>query len=270
MELNIRILAAALTGLLLNISTVANAQTEARSYAVMSLIGDVIHVDTVRSAVGTRAPGESHHVLDIPDTVFDNAALVAANASIKQAQPAAKVVLMMTQDVELYKAQNAMFDRPEDNKANRDYLIGLLKDRGVSHLILVTKQREHAYFKLDNGSTGTGQLEGLGFYIDDTSRLLDTASSESGRGMLGPFAYVKIRLLDAATLALVAEAKASKSSILIRPSAESSAMDMWTTMASAEKIKCIDELLGEAVAEAIAPLLNMRRTDNRETIEFRE
>lgn len=255
MKLTPTLLAAVLAGMLFQPSPPANAQVGARSYAVLSLVGNAIHIDTVRAAVGTRAPAESHHLLDIPDPVFDTAALLAVNAAIRKAQPAAGIVLLTTQDAELYKAQNAMFEQPEANAANRDYLLGLLKDRGVTHLVLVTAQREHAYFKLTNGSTGTGQLEGLGFYIDDTTALVNTGSSDSARGMLGPFAYVRIRLLDAKTLALAGEAKATKSSIVVRPSAESSAMEIWETMAGDEKVGRINQLLAEAVKDAMPPLL---------------
>ncbi|MQA42016.1 hypothetical protein [Rugamonas aquatica] len=255
MNLNARILVAAFAGMLFHFAP-ARAQADARSYAVLSLIGNAIHVDTVRTSVGVRAPGETHHVLDIPDQGFDTTALLAANASIRRLQPGAKIVLMTTQDAELYKAQNTMFERPEANQANRDYLLDLLKDRGVSHLVLVTKQRDNAYFKLDNGSTGTGQLEGLGFYIDDTTMLRGTETAISSRGMLGPFAYVKARLLDARTLALVGEVKSNQSSIVVRPSSEASGMEIWDTMASPEKVDLINALLSDAVKGAMAPLLS--------------
>jgi hypothetical protein len=236
-------------------SATANAKAAPRSYAVLSLVGNAIHIYTVRPEVGTRTEGESRHVLAIAEQVFDTAALHAANAAIKQVQPDAKVVLMMTQDAGLYAAQNAMFEAPGANQDNRNYLIGLLKERAVSHLVLVTTQRDHAYFKLTNGSAGTGLLEGLGFYIDDTTHFRNTKTFDSSRGMLGPFAYIRMRLLDATTLALVKEVKATRSSIVTKPSSEPSAMEMWTSLKTADKISHLNSLLGEAVTEGMTPLL---------------
>lgn len=256
MKLKIKGLGAFFAVTALIFSAAASAQTGARSYAVMSLVGNAMHIHAVRHEVGTRTPGEMRHVLDIAEPLFDAAALKAAQASIRQIQPGARTVLLMTQDAGLYKAQNAMFEMPDANKADRDYLIGLLKPHDVSHLVLVTKQRGHAYFKLTNGSLGTGLLEGLGFYIDDTTRLRNTDSRDSSSGMLGPFSYIKIRLLDARTLAVVGEIKATKSSIITRPSVEPSAMDIWTSLPSAEKAGYINALLAEAVTEALAPLLS--------------
>ena len=169
----------------------AVAQTKPRSYAVMSLVGNALHVYGVRPAVGTRTEAETRNVLEITDQVFDIAALESANKTIKHVHPGATVVLMMTQDAGLYKAQNSMFESPDANTENRDYLISLLKERGVSHLLLITKQRDFAQFKLTNGAAGTGQLEGLGFYIDDTTEFRTVNTSESSSGMVGPFAYLK-------------------------------------------------------------------------------
>jgi hypothetical protein len=248
-------LAVPLTALLLSISPFSNAQTAPRSYAVMSLVGDAITVHAIRPSVGTRGEAESRNVLPITETVFDTAALRYADGAIKQAQPGAKTVLMMTSDAGLYAAQNAMFDAAHLNKENRDYLISLLKDRGVTHLLLVTKERDSARFKLTNGAAGKGSLEGLGFYIDETTRLRNGDTQDSARGMLGPFAYVKVRLLDASTLAVVREISATQSRIIIEPSASSNAVDIWATMPSTKKITYLEELICEAMQEAIPKVL---------------
>ncbi|MES2299281.1 MAG: hypothetical protein V4582_19730 [Pseudomonadota bacterium] len=248
-------LSTSLVMLLLLLPAAAMAQAPTRSYAVLSLVGDAIHLYTVRPEVGTHVPGESRHVLPIKDTVFDTAALAALEASIKQVQPNAKTVLLMSQDTGLYEAQNAMFEAPAAHQADRDYLIGLLKERAVSHLLLVTKQRDNAHFKLTNGVAGTGQLEGLGFYIDDTTEFRNTRSRTATRGMVGPFAYIRIRLLDAATLANLGEVKAAKSEIITNASIKMNAMDLWASLDSAEKVARIKALLDAAVREAAAPLL---------------
>lgn len=245
----------ALAALLFSVCPAIHAETAPRSYAVMSLIGNSISVHAVRPEVGSRTDGNSKHVLPIADPVFDVAALKAANSAIKQLQPGAKVVLMSTQDAGLYKAQNAMFDEAHANQDNRDYLISLLKDRGVSHLVLITRLRANAKFELRDGYAGSGSLEGLGFYIDDTTLLRNTQTSESSIGMLTPFAHVKLRLLDARTLALVGEEGAVESTIIHRPSASPNAMDMWTKLTSATKIDYLDGLLNNAMKTAVPALL---------------
>lgn len=85
---------------------------------------------------GERSDAEYDNVLEIKENVFDVSALTLASAAIVQLQPGAKVVALMSEDRGLYKAQNAMFDAAAANKDNRDYLLSLLEDREVSHLVL--------------------------------------------------------------------------------------------------------------------------------------
>jgi hypothetical protein len=255
MTLDTRALSAALAAVLFFAVPASRAQAPVRSYAVMSLAGNALSIHTFRHAVAARSEAVTKDVLPIAEQVFDAAALKAAHAAISQVQPGARVVLMMTQDAGLYSAQNAMFDDPAANKDNRDYLLSLLKDRGVTHLLLITKERDSARFKLTNGYAGQGSLEGLGFYIDDTVRFRNAESADSSQGMLGPFAYVKVRLLDASTLQLVRQARSIRSKILVKPSAMPNSMDMWTSMTSAEKIDQMESLLFTAMHEAVPPAL---------------
>ena len=255
MKSHLYLLSLALGATLFSASPFSHAEAAPRSYAVMSLVGDAISLHTIRPSVGIRSEAETKNVLPIAEPVFDAAALRAANTAIKEVEPGAKIVLMMTQDAGLYQAQNAMFDEAHANKDNRDYLSSLLKDRGVTHLLLITKERDNARFKLTNGYAGKGSLEGIGFYIDDTTRFHDSETSDSSQGMLGPFVYVKVRLLDAATLKPVRQIRAIVSTILVRPSALPNAMEMWTSMASAKKVEHIEDLLDKAMKEAIAPVL---------------
>jgi hypothetical protein len=247
--------AASLAALLFSVAAASQAQTAPRSYAVMSLVGNAITVHAIRPSVGTRTEAETRNVLPITETVFDAATLRFADGIIKQVQPGAKTVLMMSSDAGLYAAQNAMFDAEHANKDNRDYLISLLKDRGVTHLLLVTKERDSARFKLTNGVAGKGSLEGLGFYIDETSNLRNGNTQDSARGMLGLFTYVKVRLVDARTLAVVREIAAPQSRIIIEPNAASNAESIWAHMPSPKKIAYLEELLCEAMQEAIPKAL---------------
>jgi hypothetical protein len=255
MIMSSRMLIAVLGAMLFSVSPASQGQGAPRSYAVLSLAGNAISVHTIRPEVGSRTSADSKFVLPITEPVFDVAALKAANNAILSFHPGAKVVLMTTQDAGLYQAQNAMFEAAADNKENRDYLVSLLKDRGVSHLVLITRLRANAAFKVRNGHTGSGSLEGLGFFIDDTTLLRDTVTNDSSIGMLTPFAHVKLRLLDAKTLELVREGDAVESTIIHRPSAVGNAMEMWTSLTSATKIDYIDSLLVSGMKKAMPELL---------------
>lgn len=226
----------------------------ARSYGVMSLVGNTLAIHSERPTVATRIKGSSRDVLPITDPVFDVAVLTAANSAIKAAHPGAAIMLMSTQDAGLYAAQNALFDSVEANADNRAYLIGLLRERAISHLVLVTKHRESAAFKVANGRVGNGSLEGLGFFIDDTLTFRDKANNDTSEGMLTPFAYVKVRLVDARTLEVLAERAVLESAVVTKPSALD-AMQAWLALENEAKVGYMKHLLDRAMATAIPAVL---------------
>jgi hypothetical protein len=208
----------------------------------------------VRPDLGGRVPGENRIVVNYPSSVFDQAALVAAGSAIKAAVPEARSTLMMSQDLALYQAQNAMFEAPAANKDNRDYLLSLLQQQKVSHLVLITKLRDNAALKLANGVAGHGRLEGLGFFVDDTIEVRSQESRELRNGIVAPFAYVTIRLLDARTLEVVREVRVTESTIVARPSTDA-AVGTWAAVSDADKVSYLGHLLTQAVTAAMPQLL---------------
>lgn len=187
--------------------------------------------------------------------IFDETALIEARKAILNAESSAKVSLMMTQDIGLYGAQNGMFDQPDAHLEDREYLKSLLKTQGVSHLLLISKLRSVAKFQLYNSSEGSGMLEGLGFYVDDMINLRRIDTQDGARGMLAPFAYVRVRLIDAATLDVMGEASSKQSIIMAQPSVESSGMQLFQAQTSADKVRHMRTLLESAMAEVMPRLL---------------
>ena len=120
---------------------------------------------------------------------------------------------MLPTDPELHQAQNAMFDHPERSQANRDYLKSLWKDYPVSHLILITKYRATPEMKFMQQSEGTGKVEGLGFYMNNevTVTSYTEKNNQTSQGVLMPYAYLKLRLIDTSTMQVVREVNRKES-----------------------------------------------------------
>jgi hypothetical protein len=234
-------------------SVAARAETPpTRSYAVLSLAGDALALHVYRHQVGSRTDSSPKEVNVVDDPVFDQMAIIAARSTLLRLRPGAALRLMMTQDKELYRAQNDMFEHPGAQLENREFLKTLLKEQGVTHALVISKFRGNAELKLLNTTEGSGYLEGLGFYIDDMIETRNTSDQTYSRGMLAPFAYVRVRLVDALTLDVIAEGTAKQSSIIVRPSADSSGMETFTKMPGSEKIKHIRTAL-ESAMESVLP-----------------
>lgn len=226
--------------------------TPARSYAVLSLAGDSLALHVYRHQVGSRTDSSPREVNAVDDPVFDQMAIIAARTTLLRLRPGARLRLMMTQDRELYRAQNDMFEHPDKQQENREFLKTLLKEQGVTHALVITKFRGNAELKLLNTTEGSGYLEGLGFYVDDMIETRNTSDQTYSRGMLAPFAYVRVRLVDALTLNVIAEGTAKQSAVIVRPSAESSGMETFVNMTGPDKVKHIRTAL-ESAMESVLP-----------------
>ena len=236
----------------------ASAQP-ARTYAVLSLAGNQLAIHAVRPDVGTRVSGATVNVLPIAEQVLDQAILLSADAALKDAAPATRPVLMMSQDVALYKAGDSLFDQSPVNAENRSYLQGLARERNATHLILITRTRDNTPVKLARNTTVTnGMLEGLGYFIDDTTRLFDVQTAESYFGMVAPFAYLKVRLVDVQTMQVLRAEPAVYSFPLARASSYPNAMAMWSDRTTDQKMKDMRDAVDGALAPALKALINTK------------
>lgn len=236
-------------------AAVQAAETQPRSYAILSLVGDSISTVVERPTIGSKLNLNDKVVIPISDTAFDESAIHAANDAIKQSVPAAKTVLLLTPDVGLYKAQNDMFESPAANADNRTFLKSLLSNRAVTHLVLITKARGEAQIWLTHTPVGTGRLEGLGYYMNNTVDIRSNTTLNSGTGLLAPFAYVKIRLIDANTMEVVQEI-VQKRAYPVGNYNKGADMAAWTTLTSKQKVEYLQELIKDTVSDAVPRLIN--------------
>jgi hypothetical protein len=231
-----------------------------RKYGILSLAGDAISVVTYVPEVGSRIDVNDKQVYPLGDnTVFDEAAIRAASAAIERIQPGASRFLMLSTDVELHRVQNSMFDDPAANQANRDYLKSLWKGKDLTHLILVTKYRADTDLKYMNESGGTGKIEGLGFYMDNHTEVVTHNDKqnkhESSQGVLMPFAYVKLRLINAETLDVEREVRLKEGEMATYALGEERAVRTWQALTAKEKTEYLDRLMRQAVTEGVPRLL---------------
>jgi len=237
-----------------------NVQAETapiRSIAVLSLAGNSLALHAERHQVGSRTENAPIEVLPVEDPVFDQVAIIAARAKLTKLLPQVKLSLMTTQDKGLYSAQNDMFEHPEQHVEDREYLRSLLKEQGVSHAIVISKFRSVAAIKLIDTTVGSGALEGLGFYVDDMINTINRGDNTSSRGMVAPFAYVRVRLVEADSLRVVGQGTAKQSFVIVRPSADSSGMDTFNKMTGADKVRnvrtALEYAMDAALPNALAP-----------------
>ncbi|MES2261941.1 MAG: hypothetical protein V4724_25760 [Pseudomonadota bacterium] len=231
------------------------AESGPRSYAVLSLVGDRITTVVARPTSGSNMDTNDKNIIAMQDKVFDESAVQSANAAVKKQQPDSNTVLLLTPDTGLYQAQNDMFDSPGSNADNRTFLKSLLTKRAVSHLILITRVRADTQVRLANSTIGEGKLEGLGFYMNNSLQITSLKTLNSGTGLLAPFAYVKVRLIDADTLEVLREVIQKKAYPVGHYNLGEASLYAWDALTSQQKILCLQAAIKEAMNDAVPKLL---------------
>ncbi len=247
-----RTFVSALGGLLAVAAEGQAAQSGGRSYAVVSLVGDKINVVAHRMATGSNTDQNARESMPVTEGLFDKDALLAADDSLKRAEPGATVRLLAVASPALFENQSRFFEG--DKVALPGNVMNQIRSAGTTRLILITKYHHEARLRLRANFVGSGFLEGLGFYIDRSLQVIDAQTRETSRGFLGPFVYIELRLIDLST-STVLRTKAVTESNTFTTARSASAVDPWDALTSAEKLDTLRNMLSSEVERAIPELI---------------
>lgn len=245
---------AALLGLFFLCSALAAPGDAAvRKVAVTSLIGDFLSVDTYRHRTSTHIENNMQSVVPSGTQAFDAAALAAARGALAQAFPSAEIALLAVPaaDSDLDPAR-VLVDGT--TVVPTGVLVGALRREGFTHLLMIVKHRGLAHLQLVGQTVGSGQLQGLGFYVDNDLRVYREDTHETARGFMAPYVYVRLWLVDVASSQVVGEKTITASAAR----ANYAGLSPWGAMSSEAKIALLTDLVRESVGSAAASLLQSR------------
>jgi hypothetical protein len=251
-----RLLGAALVLSLSGLCASARAQADPASYAVMSLVGDKLTIVHPRMHTGSHLDTNDRQEFALPDDSLDGVAARAVGAALQRLKPGAQTKLYTTRDTKLFALQEALIDADDMSGPLAQSLKELLAQSKASHFVLVTKYRADARMQLLDGNAGNGRLAGLGFYVDRHIRLESSTTGESNRGFLAPYAYVRVTLLDAATLRPLRQAAVAESQVV--STLGTKAQHAWDVLDSKQKVSALHGVLTRAVDDAVEQLLRAR------------
>jgi hypothetical protein len=249
----------ALAGALASMAAAASAAdapaAPARTYAVVSLIGDQFSIVSRRPDVGTRLDPNERTSLAVPDAVFDRIAAIAVETALNDALPGTPVLRALIRDPRLFALQDKLLSESAESHDMRVALHDLLVKAGGTDLILVTKQRGVPAFVTTTGKImGAGSISGIGFYIDTDSVMYNTEHRMTGEGFLAPYAYVAISLVDLGTMQVV-KSKHGLQTALALPQDKKDAAHSWDALGAQEKVDALERVIRAAVATAMAGLI---------------
>jgi hypothetical protein len=229
----------------------AGAADEVRTVAILSLLGDGLSIVVREVSTGSRVDRNARTFVKLETPELDRAALFVAEDAIKRALPGARTMLLEVRDPEIYAAQSRALEEGADVRRRVLPALGpTLAQAKATHLVLFTKWRHEALLRLPDGHAGSGQLEGLGFYIDRAMRLVNREASEPYLGFLSAFAYFRVSLIEIATGKVLGEESVFES----ETSLSVSGVHPWDTMTSQQKVGALQSLVRRE-AERVMPAL---------------
>ena len=240
------LLASSLT--VLPMARVHAADPAPRVVAVLSLIGDALSLVVRRMTTGSNVDRNEQQTMAIDDPVFDVAAAEAAERAVKEAVPAAERLRVSIRDKRLYALQDGVLEPGNASDGMRLALQSLLLKEKATHLLLVTKRRDDAVFKLAASTTGSGKVSGMGIYIDNSIGLRDTASTVVATGYFACYAYVKATLVEVSTMRSLGASKGTDS--VITTSLGEDAIRAWDALSAKGKADNLVRVADRAVFDA--------------------
>src|ERR1039457_4621923 len=230
------------------------ADSPARTYAGLSLIGDKISVVGHEAVTGSKMDRNRQGSIAMDNRALDTTAVLAAVNAIKRLDPGAATVPMTTNDSTLYELQNQLFESQDKSVAALAALKESIQSQNATHLVLISKHRGDALLRFANEYEGSGKIEGVGFYLDGSIRTRRSDTNAIGHGFLAPFAYIKVALIDARAMTVISEQNVEESIAQSTARAEGS-LNPADVLTAAQKAAALQTMIRRAIARVMPELL---------------
>lgn len=226
----------------------AQPATPARRIAILSLIGDELSYVSRGMTIGSHLSGNERNVTPVADAAIDDLAVSAAERALAMKMPTAERLRFSIRDKRLFALQERLLEPGSDSDGLRESLQKLLADSQATHLLLITKRRDDARFRLDTRWAGRGKLDGVGFYLDENEPLRSQDSGEVVMGYFGSYAYIAAHLVESATMKKLATAPASETEIWTAHRTDASRP--WDALEGKHKVETLQRVIIKAVVSA--------------------
>ena len=230
----------------------AAAQGAPHAYAVVSEFGRDIVITVGQTQTGTRLEANAAERLPVSNGAYDKVALISAKQALEKADAGAKVWLVAPTDGDLFDARGIYSEGsavtiPDD-------LAAAMKERGSTHLLLLSRLRGEARFRTSNGSVGTGLIEGLGYYIDRETPMRNQETLVDSVGFVAPYLYMRATLVDVASGKVVATRRVNEGDVSVIRGA-SQVGNVWNTITPDRKLAILRDLVKTEVGKVVPLLL---------------
>jgi len=227
-----------------------------RHYAILSLVGDEMMIVQREMSTGSHNDTNNRWSVQMPDATIDRMMAFAVEDAVKRAEPNAKTTLLVSRRQAVYDAVARELKSGDRAKAFEAVRPVISTAKGATHLILVTKHKGPTRVKIANGSIGHGNLEGVGFYVDYGSTARSPLTGDAERGVISPYAYMRVSLIDIASGKVLSEERVTGSNGYTVDTGTIG--DAWHILSAQEKDRRLQEVLREETARVVPTVIAAR------------
>ncbi len=224
----------------------ASAPAHAQKYAVISLVGDRMQLAFAPGVEGQPVDRIERRYVQFEDTTIDRAALLAANEQVKKLKPGSEPVLLQA-------FERSYFDTSAGTASIIEWIRQLVKDRKVTHVILVTKLVYGGIPQMQKPYVGSGDLEGVGFFVGREPPPAGADPNGAGPGFLAPFAYFTLSLVELASGRVLREEKGLASRAISATATDTG--NPWDALSGTEKVAALTDMIRKEIATLMPKLL---------------
>jgi hypothetical protein len=227
-----------------------------RSYAIVSLVGDGLLIVQREMSTGSRIDRNRRELMAIANPVLDNTMVLAIDDGMHAADRSVKTLLLGVRDPNLFALQSRNLEAGQGLATLLQAVAPIARKSGATHLVLAAKYSDEARLKVADGSVGAGRIEGLGFYLDESTRLENRQDRANSLGFIAPFAFFSLTLVDLASGAVVGQEIVRESQVASTRQAQTP----WTALTGEQKIRMLQDMIHAEVARAVPALLAKGRS----------
>lgn len=224
-------------------------------YALVSLVGDGLLIVQREMSTGSRIDRNRREVMALTNPVLDNTMLLAIDDRMHAQDRSVKTMMLGVRDPHLFALQSRNLEAGGGLAALLEAVTPIARKAGATHLVLAAKYSDEARLKLADGSIGAGRIEGLGFYLDEASRVENRKDHSNTSGFIAPFAYFSLSLVDLSTGAIVAQEIVRESQVAPNDQAQTP----WTALTGEQKVRMLQEMMRSEVGRVLPGLLAKQR-----------
>lgn len=230
------------------------AAPDIRSLGVFSLLGETLQLVFAGEATDSRLDRNLRESLNTKDVGFDQAALRAVRQVMGTQYPRARLQLFRATQPLAPAEQRALADGATRAELPA-WIVNTIQSGQLSHLLIITRHRGDASFPVSDGfSIGRGGVEGIGYYLDNSTELKNLSTGKPSIGFLGSYAMVRVQLLDAQSGDVLGSQDVRVGQIHAGRNDEEVA-NIWNALSPAEKVEVLRTLVEKNVARVLPAVL---------------